>query len=107
MESRASAPYLLSPVGCASDGDHAYTISGSNGFLPLESMASCRCPIAPWQRKQMFGIVVGSFAFAWTFSSLAICEKKTGSRPERPMSDARHSPYGDTLYAGVGLPLAG
>jgi len=60
-------------------------------------MASCRWPIAPWHRKQMLGMVVGSFAFACTFSSLAICEKKTGSRPESPISDARHSPYGDTL----------
>src|SRR3954451_4711209 len=97
IESRASAPYLLSPVGCASDGDHAYTNSGSNGFCPCVSMASWRWPIAPWQRKQMLGMVVSSFAFAWSFSSLAICEKKTGSRPERPISDARHSPYGETL----------
>src|SRR3954453_16844375 len=37
-------------------------------------------------------------------TSLSRCAWNTGSRPARPMSDARHSPYGDRLK--VSRPVA-
>src|SRR6266571_1936330 len=58
-------------------------------------MQNCRWPMTPWQCRQRSWMTFS--CGACTVRSVSSCEKKIGSRPARPMGEARHSPYGARL----------